>query len=201
MALKEEPYALPLDLGGRTFSRATPCEVNTCVLASYFESPSISWMSTSPLVVDADIVVLPKFTGWLQRSYLRARWPFAVSLWKRPGSSKSLAFFVYHLAEAAYYILKVPVDAHAALMLGSERAVVVTKESLLVYNLNDPTKPPQSIPASTPTNLVPALCSSKSDVLILASNNTIQEWRIDMKSLCTSLLSFAMPGIHSYGCL
>lgn len=185
MALKEEPYALPLNLGGRTFCRATPCAANTCVLASYFESPSISWMSTSPLVVDGEIVVLPKFNGWLQRSHLRAEWPFAVSLWKRPGSTKSLAFFVYHLAEAAYYILKVPTDAQVALMLNYERAVVVTKESLLVFNLFDPTKPPQSIPASSLAHLVPTLCYAKSDVLVLTANNAIQEWRVDVKSAST----------------
>lgn len=187
MALREEPYALPLNLGGRTFCRATSCAANTCVLASYFESPSISWMSTSPLVVDGEIVVLPKFTGWLQRSHLRAEWPFAVSLWKRPGSTKSLAFFVYHLAEAAYYILKVPTDAHVALMMGYERAVVVTKDSFLVFNLFDPTKPPLTIPASTSYHLVPHLCSSKSDTVVLASDNTIQEWRVNVKSASTYL--------------
>lgn len=198
MALKEEPYALPLNLGGRTFCRATSCAANTCVLASYFESPSISWMSTSPLVVDGEIVVLPKFNGWLQRSQLRAEWPFAVSLWKRPGSTKSLAFFVYHLAEAAYYILKVPTDAQVALMMNYERAVVVTKESLLVYNLFDPTKPPQSIPASSLAHLVSNLCYAKSDVLVLTANNAIQEWRVDHKSASTFLLQTADAHYRSF---
>lgn len=182
MALKEEPYALPLKVGGRTFCRASPCAAGTCVLASYFESPSVAWMSTSPLVVDGEIVVLPKFTGWVQKSPLRAEWPYALSIWKRPGSSKSLALFVYHLAEAAYYVFKVPADAQVALMMGYERGAIVCKESILLYNLSHPTRPPLSLLASTPPQLLPSLCSSTSDSLILASSSTVQEWHIIPKN-------------------
>lgn len=193
MALKEEPYALPLKVGGRTFCRATVCAAGTCILASYFESPSVAWMATSPLVVDGEIVVLPKFNGWVQKSHLRVEWPYAISIWKRPGSTKSLAFFVYHLAEAAYYVFKVPVDAQVALMMGYQCGAVVCKENILLYNLAHPTKAPISLSASTPSQIMPSLCSSTTERLILASGSTVQEWHILPKNASTSLHTRSAP--------
>lgn len=188
MALTEEPYALPLKLGGQTFAKATACGANSCILASYFESPSIAWMSTSPMVVDGEILVLPKYNGWSQKTPLRGEWPYAVSIWKRPGSSQSLALFVYHLAEAAYYVMKINGDAQAVLMMGYERAAVVLKDSILLYSLVDPTKPPSSISASIASQLLPSLCIASSDTLWLTGYNTIQEWRVDVKTARTYLL-------------
>jgi hypothetical protein len=185
MALKEEPYALPLKLVGQPFSKASACGANSCILASYSETPSISWISTSSLVVDGVICVLPKFTGWSQKSPLRGEWPFAVSIWKRPGAAKNFAFFVYHLAEAAYYVLKITSEAQTALMMGYERAAVVFKDSILIYNLFDPTRPPISIPATISPQLLPSLCSASSDELVLTSYNTIQQWHIGSKTART----------------
>lgn len=185
MALKEEPYALPLKLGGQPFSKATACGANSCILASYVETPSIAWISTSPLVVDGVICALPKFTGWSQKSHLRAEWPFAVSIWKRPGAAKSFAFFVYHLAEAAYYVFKISSDAQTALMMGYERAAIVFKDSLLIYNLFDPTRPPISIPTCNIPQLLPSLCYASSSELILTSYNTILLLSVNPKTAGT----------------
>jgi hypothetical protein len=181
MALKEEPYALPLKLDGKAFLKATPCSANTCILASYVDTPSIAWMSISPLVVDGEILVTAKYSGWSQKSPLRAEWPFAVSLFKPPGLAKQPVLFVYHLAEASYSVHKMPLDAQAALMMGYERVAVVLKDTIQVLNCFDPTRGPLSLPAQLSQTIMPSLCNATTDSLVLTSYNTIQEWKITNK--------------------
>jgi hypothetical protein len=105
-----------------------------------------------------------------------------VSIWKRPGAAKNFALFVYHLAEASYYVFKISADAQTALMMGYERTAIVLKESLVIYNLFDPTRTPVTIPAQIIPQLLPSLCSATSDCLILTSYNTIQQWAVNPKT-------------------
>lgn len=195
MALKEEPYALPLKLGGRGFTKATVCGANSCILGSYYDTPSIAWMSISPLVVDGEIVVLPKYVGWSQKCPLRAEWPYAVALFKRPGVAKNLSLFIYHLAEASYKIHKLPTDAQVALMMGYERVAIVFKDEIQVLDLHDPTRRPLYIPAQISVPLIPSLCHGTVDTLVLTSTNIIQEWTINTKTGST-FSAFLAPFLH-----
>lgn len=175
--MKVEISPLPAQLGNAKFSRSVVCTSNTCIVSSFTESPSISWVSNSPFITDGEIVVDHKYNMWQQKGLMRVEWPFAISAQQSRGAVLSCALFLFNLATRTYHAFELPEETSVALLLGPELSVAVLKESFFVLELSSVIPKATIIPAKPLQYLMPNLCSSKPREILLCSMNDIQVWR------------------------
>jgi len=180
MTSKPELQLLQTQLGNASFLAARSCATGSCLVSTYIDSPSISWVANSHLVTGGEIVVDAKYSGWLQKGYLRAEWPWAVSLHRNPLLPAQCVMFVYNLVEKTYRNYDLPDEAHVALLMSYERAVAVLREKFFLVDLYAPEEETTFLTAKPLSFPLPHLCQSKAKEVLLCSMNELQLWRFDV---------------------
>lgn len=179
MSAKQEMQLLPLELGGAAFLKAVCCSAGSCLISTFADTPSISWIANSTVASDGEISVDAAYDGWQMKGTIRAEWPWAVALYRHAENIAFNAVFVYDLAQKSYRSYKLQTEASMVLLMSYERALVVQKDGFLIIDLFAAEAETSFVPCKPLAYAMPQLCLSKSKEILLCSMNDIQVWRFE----------------------
>lgn len=175
--MKVDIQQIPKQLGNASFFKATACASSACIVSSFTDSPSISWVALSPNAIDGEIFIDVKPSTWQQKGPLRVDWPYAVALHRQNNIPSITVLFVYNLATSSYQTVEVPEEASVALLLGNTMAAVVLKEGFFIAEFSSTVPRTTILPAKPLVYPISSLCMGKSKELLLCSMHDIQVWR------------------------
>lgn len=201
MALKTESptvVVLPPQLGKAPLVRSACCSANACVVSSYLDTPSISWVAISPLANGGEVLVDTKYQGWQQKGLLMAEWPWAASLFREGVLGSHYVLFVFHLSEKTHRTYELPEEASVLLLMGKELAVVVLKDGFFVVDLLAPGHETFRIVATPLLHPISSLCHSKPTEILLVSMNDMQLWHFEASELSTVIVTLR-SGLRAAG--